>query len=75
MSASKKDGLVSQLVGDCKKLLQDDFREAKVKQSFIIVKEAKSRGLLGPDLGIGTVRLGLLAFTPAIFTNPRGRNC
>jgi len=49
MSVSKKDRLVSQLVGDCKKLLQDDFSEAKVKQCFIIVKEAKSRGLLGPD--------------------------
>jgi hypothetical protein len=49
MNASKKDPLVSQLVADCKKLLQDDFSEAKVKQSFIIVKEAKLRGLLGPD--------------------------
>ena len=49
MNASKNDRLVSQLVADCKKLLQDDFSEAKVKQSFIIVKEAKSRGLLGPD--------------------------
>ncbi len=49
MSASKNDRLVSQLVADCKKLLQDDFSEAKVKQSFIILKEAKLRGLLGPD--------------------------
>lgn len=49
MNASKNDRLVSQLVADCKKLLQDDFSEAKVKQSFIIVKEAKLRGLLGPD--------------------------
>jgi hypothetical protein len=49
MSVSKKDRLVSQLVGDCKKLLKDDFSEAKVKQSFITVKEAKSRGLLGSD--------------------------
>ncbi len=49
MNASKKDRLVSQLVADCKKLLKDDFSEAKVKQSFIILKEAKLRGLLGPD--------------------------
>jgi len=49
MSASKKNRLVSQLVADCKKLLKEDFSEAKVRQSFIIVKEAKLRGLLGPD--------------------------
>lgn len=49
MSASKNDRLVSQLVADCKRLLKEEFSEAKVKQSFIIVKEAKARGLLGPD--------------------------
>jgi hypothetical protein len=49
MSASINDRLVSQLVADCKRLLKEDFSEAKVKQSFIIVKEAKARGLLGPD--------------------------
>ncbi|MGB8688094.1 MAG: hypothetical protein WCD53_12260 [Microcoleus sp.] len=49
MTASKKDRLVNQLVADCKKILKEDFSEAKVKQSFIILKEAKSRGLLGPD--------------------------
>lgn len=49
MSASKNDRLVSQLVADCKNLLKDDFSEAKIKQSFIIVKEAKARGLLGVD--------------------------
>ena len=49
MNESKKDRLVSQLVADCKRMLKEDFSEAKVKQSFIIVKEAKARGLLGPD--------------------------
>ena len=47
MSASKNDRLVSQLIADCKNLLKDDFSEDKIKQSFIIVKEAKARGLLG----------------------------
>ena len=49
MSASKNDRLVSQLLADCKRLLKEDFSEAKVKQSFAIVKEAKARGLLGAD--------------------------
>ena len=49
MTASTKDRLVNQLVADCKKTLKEDFSEAKVKQSFIILKEAKLRGLLGPD--------------------------
>ncbi len=49
MSVSKNDRLVSQLVADCKRLLKDDFSEAKVKTSFIIIKEAKARGFLGAD--------------------------
>ena len=49
MSASKNDRLVSQLIADCKNLLKDDFSEVKVKQSLIVVKEAKARGLIGSD--------------------------
>lgn len=48
MNGTKKTNQrVSELVADCKEFLQDNFSEAKLKQSYIILKEAKARGLLG----------------------------
>lgn len=48
-AANKRNRLVADLIDDAKALLKDNFSETKLKRFFVIIKTAKSRGLLGTD--------------------------
>ena len=46
-STQKSTRLVLRLLADAKKLLRDGYNEEEFQQTFVVIKSAKSRGLLG----------------------------
>ncbi|MFB8793149.1 MAG: hypothetical protein U7126_02695 [Microcoleus sp.] len=46
-SANKNSRLVLRLLADAKNLRQDSYNEEEFKQTFAVIKSAKSRGFLG----------------------------
>lgn len=46
-TASKKNRLANQLIADCKKMLGEGFSQDKLKETFVIIEQARSRGFLG----------------------------
>ncbi|MEG4070427.1 hypothetical protein QUA42_24295 [Microcoleus sp. Pol11C2] len=46
-STNKNSRLVLRLLADAKNLLQDSYSEEEFRQTFTVIKSAKSRGFLG----------------------------
>lgn len=47
-SSTKNSRIVMRLLADAKNLLRDSYSDEEFKQTFTIIKTAKSRGFLGP---------------------------
>ncbi|MEG5125909.1 hypothetical protein QUB63_16960 [Microcoleus sp. ARI1-B5] len=46
---TNRNKLVQQLILDCKTYLGDNFSQYELRNSFVILQEAKAKGLLGVD--------------------------
>ncbi|MEG4374376.1 hypothetical protein QUA67_03225 [Microcoleus sp. M2_C5] len=46
-STNKNSRLVLRLLADAKKMLADAYSDEEFKQTFVVIKSAKSRGFLG----------------------------